>query len=454
MNSTTNLAGENFLTRRVYIMIGCLVVLTVLAALWPIYRAFLDIEIDTNEGWNAYYADAAMGRMPLYPAAHQLIANNYPPLSFYIVGGLGRLIGDVVLAGRLLSLAAILVIAWGVFRAIRLLGGDATSAVIGALFFGATMCRFFTGYVGMDDPHLLAQAAMTIGFVAFLKARAQDRGYALPILLMVAAGFIKHNIVVMPLTAMIWVGINKPRQMVKSAILAAFAIVLGFALCYVAFGPDFFSNLRSPRAYSLKHAFGAIGHLQWIAVGLAAWVYVGITRRTDPNIRLCNLLNILGLVMFFVQKTGDGVAYNAQFELVFGVSIATGLAFAHAPLLPLARRWSPEALRFVLLLAICLRLVASSRIEPVRLLIDPSFHEEIAAREAAMSTTAARLKSVPGDATCFCTLASYRSGKTFIVDPFYVHQQVLAGLLPPDAIDKLVAAGKLTVVEADPLLHW
>lgn len=454
MNSTMSQVGETSLTRRVSVMIGCLALLTALAALWPIYRAFLTIEIDTNEGWNAYYADAAMGRMPLYPAAHQLIANNYPPLSFYIVGGLGRLIGDAVLAGRLLSLAAVLVIAWAVFRAARLLGGDTASAWIGALFFGATMCRFFTGYVGMDDPHLLAQAVMTVGLVAFLQARSRDRGYALPILIMVGAGFIKHNIVVMPLTAMIWLGINQPRQMVKSALLAAVAIVLGFVVCYLAFGSDFFSNLRSPRAYSLKHAFGAIGHLQWIAVGLVAWVYVGITRRADPNIRFCNLLNILGLVMFFVQKTGDGVAYNAQFELVFGVSVATGLAFANAPVLPLARRWSPQALQFVLLLAICLRLVASSRLEPVRLLVDPRFHAEIAAREAAMSATAARLRNTPGDATCFCTLASYRSGKPFIVDPFYVQQQILTGHLPPDAVTKLVDDGKLTVVKADPLLHW
>ncbi len=295
---------------------------------------------------------------------------------------------------------------------------------------------------------------MTVGFVAFLQARSQDRGYALPILLMVGAGFIKHNIVVMPLTAMIWLGINRPRQFVKSSLLAAFAIVLGFAFCYLAFGPDFFSNLRSPRAYMLKHALGAIGHLQWIAVGLAAWVYVGITRRADPNIRFCNLLNTLGLVMFFVQKTGDGVAYNAQFELVFGVSIATGLAFAQAPLLPLARRWSPEKLQFILLIAICLRLLASARLEPVQLLMDNGFHAEIAAREAAMSATVARLKNTPGDTTCSSTLANYRSGKPFIVDPFYTHQQIIAGRLPPDAIAQLVAGGKLTIVESDPLLRW
>jgi hypothetical protein len=40
---------------------------------WPVYRAFLNVEIENNEGWNGYFADAAMGKMPLYPSADQLI---------------------------------------------------------------------------------------------------------------------------------------------------------------------------------------------------------------------------------------------------------------------------------------------------------------------------------------------------------------------------------------------
>jgi hypothetical protein len=61
-----------------------------------VYRAFLNIEITDNEAWNAYFADAAMGKMPLYPSTAQLITNNYPPLSFYVAGLGGRLVGDPV----------------------------------------------------------------------------------------------------------------------------------------------------------------------------------------------------------------------------------------------------------------------------------------------------------------------------------------------------------------------
>ena len=440
-------------SRRLFILITCLGLIAALSALWPIYRSFLNIDIDLLEGWNAYYADAAMGRMPLYPSSGRLITNNYPPLSFYIVGLLGRVIGDTVLAGRLLSMVAVAVCAAVIALIIRRLGGTATAAGIGAAYFTATMCRFFTDYVGMNDPHLLAQAVMALGFLAFLRAMARNRGYAMPILVMAVSGFIKHSIIVMPLTAMIWLGIHRPRQMLRSGLFAFCVIAAGFALCFCAFGPDFFANMTSPRAFLLKHAWGAVGHLQWVVVGLVTWGYVGITRRADPGVQLCSLMILLSLLVFFIKKTGDGVAHNAQFELVFSVAVGVGLAFAHAPFLPLARRYSPDTLRFVVLLAICVRLVASTRLEPVRLLADPGFHAEIAARERAMSATMARIKTIPGDVVC-STLACYKAGKPFVVDPFNCRQRMMARKLPGDAIDKLVATGRLTIIDESPLLTW
>src|SRR5215475_10109628 len=113
--------------------------IAILAFIWPVYRAFLNIEIVNNEGWNAYFEAAAMGKMPLYPSADQLITNNYPPLSFYIVGLAGRLVGDPVLAGRLLSLISVIAIATAVGLSVRRLGGTHVAAAISAAFYMATM---------------------------------------------------------------------------------------------------------------------------------------------------------------------------------------------------------------------------------------------------------------------------------------------------------------------------
>src|SRR5947199_8502116 len=159
---------------------------------WTVYRAFLNVEIEDNEGCNAYFADAAMGKMPLYPSADQLITNNYSPLSFYIVGLVGRFIGDPVLAGRLLSLVAVLAIATAIALSVRRLGGSGVAAGVSAAFFVATVSRFFMPYVGMNEPQLLSEAIMLVGFLWFLIACSNDREYIGTILVMALAGFVTH----------------------------------------------------------------------------------------------------------------------------------------------------------------------------------------------------------------------------------------------------------------------
>src|ERR1700712_1766711 len=77
----------------------------------------LHVPRDPNEGWNAYLAHAAMTGAPLYPQG--LMVNNYPPLSFYVVGALGSLTGDPIMAGRLLSAVGFLVSAGCIIAILR-----------------------------------------------------------------------------------------------------------------------------------------------------------------------------------------------------------------------------------------------------------------------------------------------------------------------------------------------
>ncbi|MET4501940.1 hypothetical protein ABIB70_008139 [Bradyrhizobium sp. F1.2.8] len=59
------------------------------------------VEIWFTESWNAYWQDAAAAQAPLYPAPESLIGNIYPPLSFYAVGLLGKVLHvDCVYVGR------------------------------------------------------------------------------------------------------------------------------------------------------------------------------------------------------------------------------------------------------------------------------------------------------------------------------------------------------------------
>jgi hypothetical protein len=420
---------------------------------WTIYRAFLNIEIQPNEGWNAYFADAAMGKMPLYPSANQLITNNYPPLSFYIVGLLGRFVGDPILAGRLLSLVAVIAIATAIALSVRRLGGSGVAAGISAAFFVATMSRFFISYVGMNEPQLLGEAIMAFAFLGFLIARSNNRGYVGPVLVMAFAGFIKHNIIAMPLTVLLWLGLYRRRQAVKCFCGAAIIIITGTAICYALFGRNFFFNILSPRHYSLKSSLGGFGKLEWVSVGLVICLYNAWVHWRDANVQLCSCLIAVALGSYFLQKSGAGVDINAQFDLVIAVSIGLGVAFTQVSLWPVARHLRVGHVQAILLLALCVRLLASKQLQPVRLVFDRNFKNEIAMREQAMTDSVENVRRIPGDVLC-STFVSYRAGKPFAVDLFNVQQRILAGALPKDAITDRVAAGTLTIIEVDPYTQW
>jgi hypothetical protein len=240
---------------------------------------------------------------------------------------------------------------------------------------------------------------------------------------------------------------------VKCFCIAAIAIITGTAICYALFGWNFFLNILSPRHYSLKSALGIFGKLEWVSVGLVACLYNAWARRRDANVQLCSCLIVIALGSYFLQKSGAGVDINAQFDLVIAVAIGLGLACTHVSLWPVARPLRPDQAQAILLLAVCVRLLASKQLQPVRLVFDHSFKNEIAMREQAMTDSVQYVRRIPGDVLC-PPLVSYRAGKPFAVDAFNVQQRILAGVLPNDAIAARVAAGTLTIVEVDKQTNW
>jgi hypothetical protein len=305
--------------------------------------------------------------------------------------------------------------------------------------------------VGMNEPQLLSQAVMAFGFLGFLRARSNNRGYVGPVLVMALAAFIKHNIIAMPLTAFIWLGLYRPREAVKCSCVAATAIIAGTAICYVLFGRNFFLNVLSPRHYSLNTSRHVFKNLEWVSVGLLACLYNAWARRHDPSVQLCSSLIAIALLSYFLQKCGAGVAINAQFDLVIGVAIGLGLAFTQISPWPIARWLGAEQAQAILLLAVCVRLLVSRQLQPVRLIFDSSFRNEI----ATMTDEVERVRRIPGDVTCGKYLSvCYQADKPFVVDTFNAEQRILAGALPEDAIAARVAAGTLTIVEVDPRVRW
>src|SRR5665213_2327658 len=93
------------------------------------------VPLDPNEGWNAAHALAAMAGRALYPPPASLMVNNYPPLSFYIVGVLAQLTGDAVVAGRIVSMLSFLPCAGGIALVLRHMACRVREQLLAVLFF-------------------------------------------------------------------------------------------------------------------------------------------------------------------------------------------------------------------------------------------------------------------------------------------------------------------------------
>lgn len=319
-------------------LVAVLAIIAFYFLIYPAWRAHFLIEIWPTEGWNAYFQDMAAAGRNIYPASDSLIVNNYPPLSFYAVGLLSRIFGDSLFVGRALSLLALIVVSVEIFFCIRALGGRMASGAIGALWYVAIMSHHFTSYVGVNDPQLAGEAIMGAGLVLFLVRENSGGSPLAPLLIMVIGGFWKHNMIAIPLTAIIWLLARRGRQSWGVVAISAATTIGGLAACRAIFGAAFFSNLFAVRQYSLGHLISQIGTLQWCALAFIIWLSWAIRSRT-MTARFTLLYVAISLASCLLQWCGDDVFGSAELDLMIALGIATGIAFEsiNFPPPPLAR---------------------------------------------------------------------------------------------------------------------
>ncbi len=266
-NIQSMLASKRFF---VWGLLFILILIAFLSIIYPVRCIPWNVMIcGPNEGWNAYFEEAAIKGERLYPTPDQLITNNYPPLSFYAVGLVGRLLGDPIVAGRWLAFFSLLTLAFFIFKIVKELGGGATAGILAAAFFVATMGLFFERYVAMNDPQLLAQAIIMSGFLLFLKAVRERKKYFFPFAVMLIAGFFKQSIITFPASAILWLLVRKERgNFWKYSIYSTSLITIGFLLCYLCYGHDFFFNFFTARRIFITQEVSAMLDLQSVALAL------------------------------------------------------------------------------------------------------------------------------------------------------------------------------------------
>jgi hypothetical protein len=404
-------------------LIAALLVAVSTAIVFCCYRASLPLEIDPNEAWNAWQSKSLAH---LYPAADALTVNNYPPLYFYLLHAFSSLGAEEIYAGRVISILASLALTFLVYRAIIVLGAERLAAGLGAIWFLATLAGAYTGYLGMNDPHLLGLAVMCAGFTWFV-ARANKGQPAEPaILLMVFAGFIKHSLIAIPAVALIWLAFDRPREAARTAAFGAAACAAGLLVCRVIYGSSFFEQLMLPRAVGWKNVHLALTYaaplLGAAAICIAWLVY-------DRRSRIAQKIGVLLLLTFFsgfVQSLGDGLDVNAYFEFLFALAIGIGMAFSKVQGWPAS---VPQAagLRLAFAVVLLVPLAFSSQSEPYKFAFSREFRRDVAENVDAVRTETKRLKKMTGSVSCSVMLVCYWAGKPFVWDDFAMRERVATG---------------------------
>jgi hypothetical protein len=433
-------------------VLAAMLVLGALAALyfaWPVYRAFLPLQIENGGAWNAYQTDTIRAGLPLY-SFDDFITNNYPPLSFYLLNALSAVTGvDVLYVGRVLCLVATVAAALGVLVCVRSLGGSQLGAMLGAVWWLATAAKWYSVWVGRNDPHLVALAIMTWCLAYILRNPKSDRAL-IAIVLMAAAGFYKHSLVAIPLAALLWLTLHDRRRGLLATVVGLGTVAAGLAVCGAVFGAAFFHDMLLPRVYHLSRGLGHIGITQFIAPAMIIAVIWAVYRWQTPAGRFVALFIAIALVTFMAQSLAEGVADNAIFELTVAAAIGLGCAFGDLAAIPKVRSWGLERTQVVVVCILIVRFLLSQHVAPFLFAFSPSFRAGLNERIAIMKAETARIASIPGPVVCDLELTCRSAGKRFVFDPFVVGQYVRTGRISQHDVDERTKNMMLRFEKIDP----
>ena len=324
--------------RAAWFAIAPLGLLIICLLVQPVITLTARVPKNYNEGWNAFHSLHAMGIEALYPAADQLFTNNYPPLSFYVVGSLAQLVGDSIIAGRLIALVSLIGVTVNIFLILRFpLHCSRAASLFAALLFLGYMGTHYRNYVAMNDPQLLGHAMQTSAVLLSWWAWSQRVKIAgalalwrrsLPWLalgLFVSSLFVKHSLLPFPITLALWL------LYTARGVWVGLAVALGMgslALCTWIHGIDFIDGVfLSSRQYQLERMVDKL--LNYWLYPIFLWIIWGVTfgLRAGEKFYGQLLITYLGVSLVFsaAMLGGHGINYNALFDVLISLALLLGV---------------------------------------------------------------------------------------------------------------------------------
>jgi hypothetical protein len=427
----------------------CLMIVTLLALLaLPLRRTFVNVEVNYNEGWNAYRAAMVASGTPLYGAPPHGFgtATAYPPLSFHLVGLLGTASTFTVI-GRLVSLFALLMAGVFVGLIVRHGGGSRQIAVFSFLLYELGIVLLRSDRVGMYDPQLLGEALSIAGLYFYFRNPVSNRLLCVSALLFCLAGFTKHNLIVFPAAVAIDLLLRSRRAFVTWAGAMVLTAGLLTAMTFLIDGRYFPLHLLGgggKRTYSYMIAWSQFYHyaekFQSLLVVGTAWTICSFRKRTVFAIAF-----VLSHLLGFLLAGGYGVDLNIFFNAFAATAITCGLALSEITLMLAASR--PSGFNATAPLMFALFFISIMIFVPGDLRRDRANFRALPVQEKEFASAVEFLKTRPGPALCESLLLCYEAGKPFEYEPFSVRDQINTGRIREDDVLQLLRTNHFQTVQ-------
>ena len=430
-------------------IVNCLMIVIMAGLFWfPVRRMFTNVEVNYNEGWNAYKVASVANGIRLYGAPpNSFTGAAYPPISFHFISWLGTPRTFPVI-GRGVSLISLILIGVFVALIVRRGGGSRQTAVFSFLLYEIGIAILRADRIGMFDPQLLGEALSTAGLYFYFRNPDSKRLLCVSALFFCLAGFTKYNLIAFPAAVAVDLLFRSWKSLFTWASAMLVTAGLFTAATFLVDGRYFVQHMLGAggRSYSFMIAWSQFHHyveyFQALLVIAVAW-----SIRAFRSHLVFVAAFVLTITLAFLLGGGFGVDLNIFFNVFAATVIICGLALSDLSaerLAPQAGALNPAAAMMCGLFFISIMIFV-----PGQLRRDRQKMQALPAQEKEFNSAVELLKARPGPALCESLLLCYEADKPFEYEPFTVRAQVQTGRLPADKVLDLLRTHHFQTVQID-----
>ena len=407
-------------------------------------------ERNYNEGWNVYNAQRLIAHELIYDDNYWRV-NNYPIFSFLAVAGVNFVIHNLLLSGRIIALMSFVAVGLLVGAAIRRLGGDTADAVFGAGCALGFCYLVAPAWVAVDDPQTFGEAIMLGGLVSYI-SRPPDRLSLLrTAVLVVVGGFVKHNVVAIPLAITFDLAIRSPRWLPFWFACCASLAAGCLGLTYLVAGGDFIDHLLSPRLFAWHSARYHLAKYLRVSEFPLALILLLARAVFSRDRRILASYGIASIFIATITSGFEGTSYNMFQDAAVFLAIAAGVTLHELRSRIIAGGLAHERVAKVALslspLLLAQPILAKSPQAFAQIYHAGSLLDIDRRAQQSFLAEAEYISTRQGPAICESLLLCYRAGQPFTIDPFSSRQFILAGKLDENKLIRRIVGKEFVVVQ-------